>query len=370
MNKTLLKYLIYISGILCLYAFISVRVLPIFNLVLIEERHPDYFEFTKYGELYYFSQIRHFREVLPFPEGKFRLSDKNPSAKEAEIIAFGDSFFDFNRQKTVAERLQEELGVGVHAVNAWFPLGYFHRRNYQKAEKKYMIFEIVERNIHFRFKEEHTPAMTLEPVNKPKGIRGKAHSLKKFVFPENAETLYNLLLKGSYLTEFFYTTIATWKFDAFGYISSSTPVYDLKNYDYPMLFYGYTVNDSYTSFYFEHTDEMISTYCDNLEDLAEKLERDFNFEMIFLPLPNKYTLHYKTINPEDTYDNFLPRLYREMEKRDINFVNIYDDFKNADKPLYYGTDSHWNKNGVDITVERLLEHLSLIEGLVNEQEIQ
>ena len=358
MNKKLLKYLIYIAGIIGLYAFFAVRILPMFNLVLIEDRHPDYFEFTKYGELYYFSQIKHFREELPFPKGKYRLSEKQSSAQDADIIAFGDSFFDFNRQKTVAERLHDTLDVAVHAVNAWFPYSYFYHIGYEKADPIVIIFEVVERNIPFRFKQPHTRTLTLNPPEPHVGFRGMGNKVKKFIFPENDEELYSVMLKGSYLTEWLYTNIATFKFDALGYISSRTPVYDLDQFGYPVLFYDLTVNDSYTSFYYEHTDEMIDTYCDNITDLANKLKKDFNLDMLFLPIPNKYTLYYDKIDPDAYYDNFLPRLYNEMEKRNIKYVNVYDDFARSDRQLFYGTDTHWNKNGVDIAVERLLEHLS------------
>ena len=358
MNEKLLKYLIYIAGILCLYAFIAVRVLPMFNFALTENRHPDYFEFTKYGELYYFSGISHFKEDLPFPKNKYRLSEENAPIEDAKIIAFGDSFFDINRQKTVAERLHDTLHTEVNAINAWYPLGYLHNLNYKKDGEKIIIFEVVERNIHYRFEKPHSPTLTLNPVNKPTGISRYTHALKKAVFPENDEELYSVMLKESYLTQFFYTEIATLKFDAFGYISSRTPVYDLRHFKSPMLFYDLTVNDNYTSFYFEHTDEMIKNYVDNIEDLASKLKSQYNLDMIFLPIPNKYTMYYKKINPEDTYDDFLPRLYREMDKRNIDYVNIYDDFKKSNKQLYYGTDTHWNKYGVNIAVKSLLEHLS------------
>ena len=355
MNSTLLKYLIYLLGIVCLYAFVAIRFLPMFNLVLVENRDPDYFEFTKYGEMYYFSQISHFKEDMPKAEYKFRLSDKNASLDEAEIIAFGDSFFDFNRQKTVADRLQDTLGMRVHAANAWFPLEYLEENKYKKGREKTFIFEIVERNIPYRFYNAHEiPSGSSQSAEN--GIRSGFAGLKKLIFPENSEELYNKLLKESYLTNLPYSTIATAKFDMFGYISSQTPVYNLDKFDYPLLFYYLTVDkNNTTSFYYDHTDDLINRYCDNLEDLALKLKTEYNFNMVFLPVPNKYTVLYKEINPDDKYDDFLPRLYAEMNKRNLTYVNIYDDFVRSDKQLYYGTDTHWTQNGVDIAVERLLE---------------
>jgi len=75
-------------------------------------------------------------------------------------------------------------------------------------------------------------------------------------------------------------------------------------------------------------------------------------------------MYYHKVRPEDTYDEFLPRLYDELEKTGITHVNIYNDFIKSEEPLYYGTDTHWNKNGVDITIERLLELFQQKKGLM------
>ncbi|MCF8369840.1 MAG: hypothetical protein K9G76_12440 [Bacteroidales bacterium] len=354
MNSNLLKYLIYFSGILCLYAFIAVRLLPLFNFALIEERRPDYFEFMKYGELYYFSQIDHFKENLPFPEYKYRLSEKNPTLEESDIIAFGDSFFDINRQKTVAERLHDSLGLKVHAASGWFPLEYLAQNRYKTGKEKTIIFQIVERNIDYRFRGPHKIPI-ISQKESGMSMRKLAAGVKDKIFLNSSEELYNVLLKGSYPSNLLYSKIATLKFDAFGYISSQTPVYDLQTYSYPLLFYYLTVNDNHTSFYYEHTDEMIKNYCDNLVDLSIKLKENYNLNLIFLPVPNKFTIYYKDIRQDDVYDNLLPRLYAEMAKRPLTYINIYDDFVSSDKQLFYGTDTHWNKNGVDLAVKRLLE---------------
>jgi hypothetical protein len=354
-NK-ILKYLIYAAGLAGLYIFLAVRILPMFNLVLTEKRAPEYFEFTRYGELYYFSCISHFREDLPMPSYKYRLSEKNPSLNDAAMVAFGDSFFDFSRQKTVAERISDSLQVGVHAVNAWYPLDYLHEKNYRGNRPKVMIFQIVERNIHSRFSNPH-PLNNFISNPQENSIKKSLKDLKDKIFLKNSDELYTMLMKGSYFTSAFYSMISTLKFNLFGYISSQTPVYDLNNLGPPTLFYYRTVDNSPTSFYFDHTDELISRYCDNIEDLASKLKNHYQIDMIFLPVPNKYTIYHEKINPQDKYDEFLPRLYKALEARKIPFVDIFHEFRKSKDFLYYGTDTHWNEKGVDITVKKILEQL-------------
>lgn len=357
MNERLFKYLMFVAGVIALYAFLAVRILPMFNAALVENRSPEYFEFTKYGEQYYSNYIAHFREVLPTPKDKYRLSDRNPELAEADLIAFGDSFFDFSRQKTVAERLHDSLGISVHAVRAWYPLDYLHSNNYKNDETKTIIFQVVERNLHDRFIEIHdlnwegNDYLDVSKLSLP----GK---LRHWIFDVKSEELYSILLSESYLTRGIYSLISTTKFDLFRYMASRTPVYSLKNrFNEPFLFYDITTNDSPKSFYFDHNDQLVKTYCNHIEDLKAQLKERYDLEMIFMPVPNKYTMYFDIIKPEDSYNNFLPRLYKELEKRGINYVNLYNRFLESDTILYYGTDSHWNKAGVDIAVEELLKKL-------------
>ena len=62
MKGTVLKWIIYIWGALSLYIFVAVRFQPMFNGLLREPVVEGYWDKTKYGEMYYFSMIRHFRE--------------------------------------------------------------------------------------------------------------------------------------------------------------------------------------------------------------------------------------------------------------------------------------------------------------------
>ena len=72
MSERFLKYLIYFWGILSLCAFLAIRFEYLFNACLREDVVEGYWDRTKYGELYYFSMIRHFREEgLPPSERKF-----------------------------------------------------------------------------------------------------------------------------------------------------------------------------------------------------------------------------------------------------------------------------------------------------------
>ncbi|NOX47221.1 MAG: hypothetical protein GXO89_09620 [Chlorobi bacterium] len=351
MNERLLKYLIYVGGAICLYAFIAVRVEPLYNAVLVEKKEPEHFEFTKYGELYYFSQISHFKEDLPKPIRKFRYSEKQSKLEDADIVTFGDSFFDFSRVKTVPERLADSLHKKVHAIYSFYPFNYFNHIGYKRSSKKVFIYETVERMIPIRFDQPQNSQEELVDWGSP----GIARKVLDWVFPTNVEERLTTLLKGSYFTRPAYSAISTFKFDEFGYISSKTPLYSLR--DKPWLFYYESVNDEVTGFYYHHSQEEIDKYCDNIATMGKELKEKYNFDFVFCPIPNKYTLYFDKVDKNAKYDEFLPRIFKGLEKRGVDYVDVYDEFIDMDSVLYFGTDSHWNDKGAQIAVDKIIEQI-------------
>ena len=120
MSEKALRWIINIAGIVCLYVFLAIRILPLFNGILLEKYIPEYWENTKWGELYYFNMIRHFREKnLPKYRIKYRFTKKNPKVSNADILAFGDSFLDFSRMTTFPEQLSDSLNKKVFYARAF-----------------------------------------------------------------------------------------------------------------------------------------------------------------------------------------------------------------------------------------------------------
>lgn len=352
MKETILKWSIFISGIICFYAFISIRSLPLMNTVLKEKIIPEHWEHTKYGELYNFNRISHFKEKLPPASEKYRFSSKHPSLEEADIIIFGDSFLDFTRQETFPERLADSTNRKVYFERYDFPLKTFTQKGYSNKEPKLFIYETVERNIARRFYKPHTVKISVDSRSK---VRQKGAKYRDFLFYKKSEEMYTKLMKRSYFTTNIYAFISTIKFDLFGFISSLTPKYYLDD-DHPWLFNDKQLNDKNTSFYYQHTQEEIDTYCDNIVDLANKLKKQYNLDFVFLPIPNKYTIYHHLIN-DDPYNNLLPLVYEGLDKRGIKVVKFLDEFINSEKILFYGTDTHWNKEGVDIALKKTIEIL-------------
>ncbi len=356
MKPKTLKIIIYLLGIVCLCTFIAIRVPSFFNLLVKDKVIPEYWENTKYGELYNFNRVNHFKEELP-PSGiKYRFTEKHPDLHEADILSFGDSFFDFARIPTFPERLGDTLHKRVFYARYDFPLNTLAEENYQKGSSRVLIYETAERYIPHRFSKPHENQYKPDTRSE---LRKRLASIWNTVFTKDSEVRYSLLLTRSYPTYRIYSAIATLKFDAFGYIAETTPVYAL-NQEVPWLFYYEEVNDDNTSFYYQHSDAEIETYCDNIADLRKKLKEQYNLDMLFFPMPCKYTVYHKFLN-QDPYNNLLPRIYKGLEKRGVPVIKLYDDYMQSTEILYYGTDTHWNEKGINIALSKTLDFLKRYE---------
>ena len=215
MSEKLLKILIYIAGFFCLYAFIAIRVPALYNFVLLEKVIPEYWENTKYGELYYNNNfIKQFREEgLPPHTEKYRHSDRHPSMEEADIYLFGDSFLDFTRMTTFPERLGDSLGMRAFYSRYELPLREFEEKGFKgPEEKKTLLYETAERYLYMRFSQP-------QQLHTPKNSRGKLRQAfadtRDFIFMDNTENLYLNMIARSYVSTGVFTELKPFKFNTF-----------------------------------------------------------------------------------------------------------------------------------------------------------
>lgn len=354
MKEKILKYLIYIAGFFCLYVFISIRVLPMYNSLMTEKLYTAYWDFTRYGELYYFDLNKLFREEnMPTATAKHQFSQRQPDINDAEIFTFGDSFFDISRANQFPSVLAQKLGKKVYFGYDDYPLRHLHANGYTDKRPKVLIMETVERFIPRKYSKPRD-TLFVHAKRKP-SIVDNIRELKNIVFYTKSEIHYDALLKRSFLTTAAYSEISTLKFRLFGYISSFTPVYHL-NDTIPWLFGHDEVNTDNTSFYYPHTQKDIDNMCNNIKHLSDLLKEKHNIHLVFLPMPAKYTIYHKNINSHK-YNNFLPKLQEGLKARGVAFIDAYTELKNTNDLLYYGTDAHWNEKGMRFTVDLTIKYL-------------
>lgn len=358
MKEKILLWSIYVAGIFCLYVFVSVRFLPVMNTLVKDKMDPESQDFSEYGDLYYMGCIADFREHYPEKIRNYRLSEKHPKLQDADILTFGDSFFAFSFHKTMPERISDSLGKKVYSYITFDPTRanpfcVLEKDNFITPDSsKYLIYETIERNIPARFQEPYTITCP-KPDN---SISARSNDfIRKYIFKASSEALYSVLLKNSYFTKNIYSYISTLKFDSYGYITSSTPKYKIS--DVKWLFYEKEFGTNPGCFYHTVTDDEIITYCNNIELLANNLKKEYNLNMVFVPVPNKYTIYHKVVN-NDQYNDFLPKLYAELTRRKITYVDLYHPFTESPEVLYWGTDTHWNLKGINIALDKTVEKLT------------
>lgn len=336
------KIIIYLLGIISLYIFIILR----FDndpLYLLDKNFLSESESLEYGDLYFVNLIKNFKIHLSAVKKNHNPSELQPDINKADILTFGDSFFADNPKfNSVPERLIDSLKKVVYFSQNGNPLVVLENNNYQKKDKIFLIFESCERFIPTAF------------IPKQKNLSKKTISLLPVIeniYPYNIESRYTYLMQRSFLTYDLYSALATFKFNAFGYINSVTPKYK-KNP--PWLFYQQEVDNNKTSFYYNFSNDEIKIICDNIETMDKQLKDTYNIDFIFLPVPNKYTIYHNIIN-NDKYNDFLPRIYTELRKRNVKVVELYDAYIESKRELYFPTDTHWNDEGINIAMSLLLK---------------
>jgi len=357
MNERKLRLIIYILGFICLYAFFAIRIFPLMNSVLSEKMDKETRDFNKYGDLYYYNCISHFKQDFPEPLRKYRLSEKNPALNEADILTFGDSFFDFSFIKTFPERLSDTLDQKVYSfftqdVTQANPICILNNGTYRLTDQhKYAIFETVERNIPIKFSDPYSADCVKKTTR-----RGLYDWLHGFIFNENSEKLYALLIKRGYIVNRMYSFFATLRFDLCGYISPLTSRYKLEKD--PWIFYSAEYSHDPGGFYYNYAEEELNTYADNILHMSKVFKSDYNLELIFMAVPNKYSIYHKMVS-DDQYNDFLPRLYAELDERGVHYIDLYTEYVNSPDTLYYGTDTHWNEKGLNKALNLVLEKMGI-----------
>ncbi|MCB0503692.1 MAG: hypothetical protein KDD32_13505 [Bacteroidetes bacterium] len=342
MNSKWLKGILYILGLVSIAIFLitTFDVQPIKKLIISDQ-------YEQYGELTDINRIADFKVKLPPKRAEYF----GVPVKQAEVICFGDSYFNHVRFVNVPESISNIFDVPVSFIKEENPVAYLNANQYKSDVGKVLIYETTERLIAHRFSKPFTPK------GKKGGIKGKIKKWNTAIFDKEMD--YKYLLKSSIFTEWIYAKIATFKFRKFEYITSQTPLYDL---DSKMLFLGPTTGNTNKGFYYQHSKAEINLYADNIQRLAQKMKDDYGLDFIFLPIPSKYTIYHTILN-EDAYNELLPQLYAALKTRGIRYINLYDPYMQSKELLYHPTDSHWNEKGKDVCVNLVVKELK--DGLLN-----
>ena len=355
-KEVILKYGIYLTAIVFSIIFVVTK-----NEALMDAATDGMY---RDGDVYRFTKVKRFKAALPPTEcEEGAVPDIDPDS--VSLFVIGDSFMETCRgHKTFPAMLEEQLHTGVYPVFAnespkyFDPNYFFWKNNIDPDKKKTVILERVERYVIFSYSNARSEDTATFGQLAMEDERSTWEIAKERWFTE-AEKNYEIFFSSSDYVAPIVELWNTFCFDVFGMISDETPIYSLHP---PFLFYKEEVSpEMSSSFYFPHPDSLVKTIADNISALKETLRVRYNAELIFMPIPNAYTLYHSFINT-DRYDGFVPRLCTQLEQRGVRTVQLYSSFTNSKDVLYFPTDSHWNAKGTELGVKQTLEVLAQVHS--------
>ena len=358
----LLLYIFYAVGILGLGVFIVTK-----NEYLMSKATETMYDD---GDLYRFGKVRHFK--VPMPGYEFLDEEfSTENLDTVQVFMIGDSFLESCRgHQAIPVQLSEALDERVYPVQAgdstryFNPIYFFKKEGITNSRPRVLILERVERYIVDEFIDpfDEDPSTTPQVASAEVGSGLAAFERRWFT---DAEKNYEILLTSSSVTAPIIEVWNTMCFSVLGRISEKVPVYSLSP---PFLFYDEeVVQGKTTSFYYPHTDSLIAQIADNVAAISSALKEQYNTDLLFMPIPNAYTLYHTFIN-NDQYDGFVPRLESALEERGVKVVKLYQKYVDTKDILYFPTDSHWNAQGVAIALEETLSELRRMRwpGAIND----
>jgi hypothetical protein len=344
LRTMLLRWTLYGLGMLAFVAFCITRSPTAMQRLTIGS--------YRYGDLYHFTKVRHFKPAQPLWSDTELIRPSHDSvltnssdAQPFRTYLFGDSFSSVRYEKTsFREALGHQLRAPVYFVSKHehenyyqSPLLFFAEHPVATNEQRTLFLEMVERHI--------SEAFARPPQKTGQGdSHAKELSWIDRVLSGN-ERKHEFLLKNSSVTFPIVEAWNTFVFEAFGKAPNEVPVYSMSP---PMLFFHEETKPAMgTSFYARHDNELIANLSRNIGALASELSRQYHIRLVFVPVPNKFTIYSRLVT-RDAYDEFLPRLVAALESQGVAAVNLVPSFRNQREMLYQSTDTHWNERGIHL----------------------
>lgn len=301
---------------------------------------------SAYGNASIDAKLRPFDIRLPAPVGEGAPLTPPGPTDGYRLFLLGDSFLGFNRgHESLAHVLSRSLGESAH-ITSWSGAGpecLFRRETPgpRAGPRRVVVLERTEWHL-----TELALTASCPPLPEAAGPVGRrAQKLFDAVFSDSEERL-RYLLYNSVLTAPVVEAWNTFLYERFGVLPAGAPIASVSP---PYLFSRVETDPNYpSSFYAVHDDALVAAIADNAAKWAERLRSDYGAELILAPVPSRYTLYHRFARPNDAYDEFLPRLYKELARRKVAYVDLYTPLTASSEPAYFPTDVHWNGRGIDV----------------------
>jgi hypothetical protein len=295
------------------------------------------------------SRVTTFREDIPYPPPEFIYN----TIDESDIISAGDSFFQLPvNGLRFAAALEKNCGKKVFdatQINEEYckrPAAVLELNGYTGNKERIFLLECVERASPVRAKTKYL-ASTNEVAVKYLSLAANILS-----FSSAEEWLqFSVFLK----TPLEFRTDAYFRY--FNRLPEIASVYTLNP---PMLFYNEDKEFAGTKI----DSVFIEDVSSSLKKLSVFLKQKYNLVLLYVVIPDKYSLYGGYENQDFKYNNYIPALTASLKNKGVYTFDSYTLLKenSNNEILYYRSDTHFNEKGRDLLVKECVNQINLISG--------
>jgi len=278
--------------------------------------------------------------------------DEKLSSEESDVLLFGDSFIAGIRGLEISLGNTENSGeLYVHCADAdgiikggENPLIYFEELKYKKGRGKLVVVETIERSALKRALDYGNvrPLIRFTVVKK---------AIDHIFINDHIEYFFT----DNILSYHFFKFINNIKFDYFGDVDNRIGLFSVNP---KMLFYYQGVEFNKR----EKTQYDIESITDNILFLARRLDEKYNLRLIYVIIPNKYSVYHDYVDEPYEYDGFIPAINDKLVANNIEVVDVFSAYKeyraNDDsKLLYYPSDTHYSQFGKTMFLNEMVQKI-------------
>ena len=300
------------------------------------------------GDQYRMCELDRFREEIPVVK---------PSATapigESDILTLGDSFFNSTLGSDLfANLLAGKTGAKVHNLQSAaffepqsYPLAYLESIGYRGDKRRILVLESVERSVLERGGS----------YNAAGASAGNDLNALAFKLLKNNDVEY--FFKHNLIVEPLGRWLKNFRFENLGIVDKSIGAYSS---DPEMLFYQRDIQFGRM----KKSEAMVAQAADSIAALSAALKERYGIDLVYLVIPDKYSV-YRALAPHaESYDGFIPRLCAELTRRGVKNLDGYSLYCRYNKPgmppIYYSSDTHYTALGKSILVDAAAE---VLEGM-------
>jgi hypothetical protein len=302
------------------------------------------------GDLYRLCEVDRFRETI-----RGVASTPTASLAQAEIITLGDSFFNSSLESDLfANELARKGRQAVHNLTSSdffephsYPLAFLKASGYKPDRRRILILESVERSSLER------PRSYLATA----GASTNRLNALAFKVLKNNDVEY--FFKNNLIMHPFIKWLKNVRFDWFGVIDRAVGAYTLKP---DMLFYQRDMEFAAAP----KPDAVLDEAANRVARLAEILKRQYDLELLYVIIPDKFSVYRDYLPHAGSYDRYIPRLVERLKRRGVHAVDLYSAYlekrQNSREQLYFVSDTHYTAFGKAVLVDECLREIAAMGG--------